>query len=166
MGKRPPTNDKLRTERRRAGAPKRRAGAAVPPMVAFVSLGCVKNLVDSEKMIAQIAEAGALISGDEDAADTIVVNTCGFLQAARAEVLGGLEELVERKRQGDLKRIVVVGCLVQRGGQKLLHLPASAGPGADSRPAGSRRSRFACGHFPMGREVWPASGTTYASNSL
>ena len=89
-------------------------------MVGFVSLGCVKNLVDSEKMLAQIAEAGALISGDEDAADTIVVNTCGFLQAARAEVLEVLEGLVERKRRGDLKRIVVVGCLVQRDGAKLL----------------------------------------------
>jgi tRNA A37 methylthiotransferase MiaB len=89
-------------------------------VVGFVSLGCVKNLVDSERMLAQIAESGALISADEDAADTIVVNTCGFLQAARAEVLEVLEELVERKRRGNLKRIVVVGCLVQRDGEKLL----------------------------------------------
>ncbi|HUU97106.1 MAG TPA: 30S ribosomal protein S12 methylthiotransferase RimO [Phycisphaerae bacterium] len=112
--------DELRTERRQAAAPKRRAGAAAPPVVGFVSLGCVKNLVDSEKMLAQIAEAGALISGDEDAADTIVVNTCGFLQAARAEVLEVLEGLVQRKRRGELKRIVVAGCLVQRDGAKLL----------------------------------------------
>jgi len=93
---------------------------ATRPVVGFVSLGCVKNLVDSEKMLAQIAESGALISGDEGAADTIVVNTCGFLQAARAEVLELLEGLVQRKRRGELKRIVVVGCLVQRDGAKLL----------------------------------------------
>ena len=73
-------------------------------MVGFVSLGCVKNLVDSEKMLAQIAEAGALIGGDEAAADTIVVNTCGFLQAARAEVLEVLEELAARKRRGQATR--------------------------------------------------------------
>jgi len=112
--------DGLRNDQRQEATREPRAGMPEPPVVGFVSLGCVKNLVDSEKMLAQIAESGALISGDEDAADTIVVNTCGFLQAARAEVLDVLEELVERKRQGDLKRIVVVGCLVQRDGAKLL----------------------------------------------
>ncbi len=91
-----------------------------PPVVAFVSLGCVKNLVDSEKMLGQLAESGAIISGDESAADTIVVNTCGFLEAARAESLEILAELAQRKRKGRLRRIVVVGCLVQRDGEKLL----------------------------------------------
>jgi ribosomal protein S12 methylthiotransferase len=91
-----------------------------PPVVGLVSLGCVKNLVDSEVMLGQIAEAGAIISTDESVADTIVVNTCGFLQAAREEVLDVVEELAQRKRRGELRRIVVVGCLVQRDGQKLL----------------------------------------------
>ncbi len=112
--------DGPRTKRCRGAALEQRASEPTPPVVGFVSLGCVKNLVDSEKMLAQIAEAGALISGDEGAADTIVVNTCGFLQAARAEVLEVLGELVERKRRGELKRIVVAGCLVQRDGAKLL----------------------------------------------
>ena len=86
----------------------------------FVSLGCVKNLVDSEKMLGQIAESGAIISGDESLADTIVVNTCGFLDAAREEALDVVRELAQRKRRGELRRIIVVGCLVQRDGRKLL----------------------------------------------
>lgn len=101
-----------------AAAPSRPASG--PPVVAFVSLGCAKNLVDSEKMLGQIAEAGAVISGDESAADTIVVNTCGFLESSRAEALEIIAELAERKRAGTLKRIVVAGCLVQRDGEKLL----------------------------------------------
>ncbi len=90
-----------------------------PPIVGLVSLGCVKNLVDSEKILGQLAESGAIV-GDESAADTIVVNTCGFLGAARDESLEVIEELAERKRKGRLRRIVVVGCLVQRDGEKLL----------------------------------------------
>ena len=91
----------------------------VPPVVGFVSLGCAKNLVDSEKMLGELAESGALISGDEYAADTIVVNTCGFLDSARSEALEIIEELAERKRQGKLRRLVVAGCLVQRDGELL-----------------------------------------------
>ena len=96
------------------------AGAGGRPVVALVSLGCVKNLVDSEVMLARVAEAGAIISADESAADTIVVNTCGFLAAARDEALQVLRELAERKRRGALRRIVVAGCLVQRDAYKLL----------------------------------------------
>jgi ribosomal protein S12 methylthiotransferase len=94
--------------------------ADTPPIVALVSLGCVKNLVDSEKMLGQLAESGVIISGDESAADTIVVNTCGFLEAARDEALEVIDELADRKRKGSLRRIVVAGCLVQRDGEKLL----------------------------------------------
>ncbi len=89
------------------------------PVVAFVSLGCAKNLVDSEKMLGQIAESGAVLTGDEAAADTIVVNTCGFLDSAREEALEVLGELAERKRAGRLRRIVVAGCLVQRDGERI-----------------------------------------------
>ncbi len=95
------------------------AVAGPVPTVSFVSLGCAKNLVDSERMLGQLAEAGTLISGDEQLADTIVVNTCGFLESSRTEALDILEELAERKRAGGLKRIVVAGCLVQRDGEKL-----------------------------------------------
>jgi ribosomal protein S12 methylthiotransferase len=88
-------------------------------VVSFISLGCAKNLVDSEKMLGQLAESGCLISGDEAAADTIVVNTCGFLESSRTEALEVLAELAERKRAGALRRIIVAGCLVQRDGEKI-----------------------------------------------
>lgn len=90
-----------------------------PPVVGFVSLGCAKNLIDSEKMLGQLAESGAIITGDEQAADTIVVNTCGFLESSRQEALDVIHELGQRKRAGTLRRIVVAGCLVQRDGAKL-----------------------------------------------
>jgi ribosomal protein S12 methylthiotransferase len=93
---------------------------ATPPIVGFVSLGCAKNLVDSEKMLGAIAQSGAIITGDESAADTIVVNTCGFLGAARDEALEVIADLADRKRRGALRRLVVAGCLVQRDGQGLL----------------------------------------------
>ncbi|MCA9243056.1 MAG: 30S ribosomal protein S12 methylthiotransferase RimO [Phycisphaerales bacterium] len=107
------------------GAPARAPGksrkkAAKAPVVSFVSLGCAKNLVDSEMMLGQIAASGAVISGDESLADTVVVNTCGFLESSRLEALDVIEELAARKRAGDLKRIVVAGCLVQRDGESLL----------------------------------------------
>lgn len=89
-----------------------------PPVVGFVSLGCVKNLVDSECMLAQIAESGAVLS-DESAADVVVVNTCGFLASSRQEALDVIRGLAERKRRGELRRIVVVGCLAERDGEAL-----------------------------------------------
>ncbi len=89
-----------------------------PPVVGFVSLGCAKNLVDSEKMLGLIAESGAIIS-NESSAHTVVVNTCGFLESARQEALEVIRGLAERKRRGELQRIVVVGCLAQRDGQGL-----------------------------------------------
>ena len=100
-------------------APASRPQLKNPPIVSFVSLGCAKNLVDSEKMLGQLVESGAILSGDESAADTVVVNTCGFLEASRLEALEILGELAERKRAGNLRRIVVAGCLVQRDGEKL-----------------------------------------------
>lgn len=102
-----------------SGAPKSVVPSGATPIVSFVSLGCAKNLVDSEKMLGQLAQSGAVISGDESVADTIVVNTCGFLESSRTEALDILRELAERKRAGKLKRIVVAGCLVQRDGAKL-----------------------------------------------
>lgn len=92
---------------------------ARPTHVAFVSLGCAKNLVDSEKMLGQLAEAGCTITNDEDRADVIVVNTCGFLDASRAEAIGEISDAVAKKRSGRVKRVVVAGCLVQRDKERL-----------------------------------------------
>ena len=90
------------------------------PTVAFVSLGCAKNLVDSEKMLGLLAESGCAIVGDGGRAQVAVVNTCGFLDASRVEALDILGGLAEQKRRGELDRIVVAGCLVQRDGQRLV----------------------------------------------
>ncbi len=93
---------------------------AEPTKVAFVSLGCVKNLVDSEKMLGQLAEQGAVITADPADADVIVINTCGFLEAARAEAHQVIADMLRHKQTGKCRRVVVVGCLVQRDGQALL----------------------------------------------
>ena len=88
--------------------------------VALVSLGCVKNVVDSEKMLGQLAEAGCVITDDAADADAIVVNTCGFLAAAREEAVDAIREVVKLKCKGRCRRVVVSGCLVQRDGARLL----------------------------------------------
>ena len=90
------------------------------PTVSFVSLGCPKNLVDSEKMLGLLAESGCGIVGDGGAADVVVVNTCGFLSASRDEAIGVLQEAAGQKRRGEIRRLVVAGCLVQRDGQGLV----------------------------------------------
>jgi ribosomal protein S12 methylthiotransferase len=93
--------------------------------VSFVSLGCPKNLVDSEKMLGLLAEDGLQpVSHDPDSgeppADAVVVNTCGFLEASKIESLEVIREAVARKEAGELKRVVVAGCLVQRHRAKML----------------------------------------------
>ncbi len=90
--------------------------------VAFVSLGCPKNLVDSEKMLGLLAEDGLLPVSDDagDEADAIVINTCGFLEASKEESLEVIHDAVRRKEAGEIKRVIVAGCLVQRHRAKLL----------------------------------------------
>ena len=103
-----------------AVAAQREQALAKQLSIGFVALGCVKNLVDSEKMLAQLAEGGCLVGADLPQADVIVVNTCGFLAAARAEAHQAIREAVHMKRAGRCRRVVVAGCLVQRDGQALL----------------------------------------------
>ncbi len=88
--------------------------------VSFVSLGCAKNLVDSEKMLGQLAEAGCAITSDENDADVTVINTCGFLDASRVEADEVIREAIARKRDGRLRKVVVAGCLVQRDKETIL----------------------------------------------
>ena len=87
--------------------------------VALVSLGCVKNLVDSEKILGQLAEAGCVVCAEPDQADVVVVNTCGFLASAREESLEVVREALAYKAGGTARRVVVAGCLAQRDGQSL-----------------------------------------------
>ncbi len=88
--------------------------------VAFVSLGCPKNLVDSEAMLADLADAGYELVSDHADADAIVVNTCGFLEASKDESISVIKEAVARKEAGSLNRVIVAGCLVQRHRAKIL----------------------------------------------
>src|SRR6187397_1843791 len=88
--------------------------------VAFVSLGCPKNLVDSERMLGLLAEDGLTITNDASRADAIVINSCGFLEASKTESLEAIREAVAMKTDGRSKRVVVAGCLVQRHKTKLL----------------------------------------------
>ncbi len=82
--------------------------------VGFVSLGCPKNLVDSEVMMGQLKDAGYEITTDADDADTIVVNTCGFIESAKEESIEAILEATQQKADGKAKRVVVAGCLVER----------------------------------------------------
>jgi len=101
---------------------------SAPPSVALVSLGCPKNLVDSEKLLAHLAEGGCVVGAPMDEADVIVVNTCGFIAPAVAESLEVLREAVACKRAGSARRVVVAGCLVNRDGEALFDLV----PGIDA----------------------------------
>jgi ribosomal protein S12 methylthiotransferase len=100
--------------------------------VAFVSLGCAKNLVDSERMLGLLAADGIAVTDDSTTADTIVINTCGFLEASRREALEVIHQAVESKnraiQRGRSKRVVVAGCLVQRDKSRLLE----EAPGIDA----------------------------------
>jgi ribosomal protein S12 methylthiotransferase len=89
--------------------------------VAFVSLGCPKNLVDSERMLGLLAQDGLAITPHHDQADAIIINTCGFLEASKDESLKEIRQAVRLKQDGNCKRVVVAGCLVQRHKTKLLN---------------------------------------------
>ncbi len=92
--------------------------------VHFTSLGCAKNLIDSEQMLALITAAGHEITADPAQADAAVVNTCAFIEAAQQEAIDAILELAELKKTGSLKRLVVTGCLPQRyQGDILKELP-------------------------------------------
>ncbi len=87
--------------------------------VGFVSLGCAKNQVNCEQMIWQTYQAGYDVALDCEDCDVAVVNTCGFLQEAKEEALGEIARLVEQKRDGGLKKLIVTGCMAQRFREEL-----------------------------------------------
>src|SRR5215210_1298827 len=82
--------------------------------VGFISLGCPKNLVDSEVMMGQLKESGYEITTDASEADTLVVNTCGFIESAKQESIDAILEAARLKTEGKAQRLVVAGCLVER----------------------------------------------------
>src|SRR6266571_6838089 len=82
--------------------------------VGFISLGCPKNLVDSEVMMGQLKQNGYQITSDASEADTLVVNTCGFIDTAKRESIETILEAARLKTEGKAQRLVVAGCLVER----------------------------------------------------
>jgi ribosomal protein S12 methylthiotransferase len=87
--------------------------------VGMVSLGCPKNLVDSEVMMGLLARQGYELTTDSAAADVLVVNTCGFIDSARQESVDTILEMAQLKQTGKLQRLIVAGCLVERYREEL-----------------------------------------------
>jgi ribosomal protein S12 methylthiotransferase len=110
---------------RRAGLPVLGAGTtALPavtvepsadaPRVALVTLGCDKNTVDSERLLARLASGGARVTSDAFDADVIVINTCGFIDVAKEESIDAILDAVRLKQEGRVRAVVAMGCMVQR----------------------------------------------------
>ena len=96
-----------------SGAPE---GSENPPRprVGFVSLGCPKNLVDSEVMMGLLDRAGAVMTPDAETADILVVNTCSFIDKAKQESVDAILEMARLKTGGSARKLIVAGCLVER----------------------------------------------------
>src|SRR5580704_6077236 len=95
--------------------------------IALVSLGCPKNLVDSERMLGLLANDGLVLTPVAEEADAIVINTCGFLEASKTESMEEIHRAIRLKEEGKCRRVVVAGCLVQRHKTQLL----AEAPGID-----------------------------------
>src|SRR6202453_5122643 len=104
----------VHTKPQTAGSAANESAPSVPQKVGFVSLGCPKNLVDSEVMMGLLARAGAELSPRAEDADVIVVNTCSFIDSAQQESVDTILEMAEHKTSGRAKKLIVAGCLVER----------------------------------------------------
>ena len=88
--------------------------------IGFVSLGCPKNLVDSEVMMGLLAQSGNEITASQEDAEVIVVNTCGFIESAKQESIDTILEMAQQKIKGNCRKLIVAGCLVERYRKELL----------------------------------------------
>lgn len=82
--------------------------------ISLISLGCAKNLVNSEQMLYLLSEAGYTLVPEPDGADAVIINTCGFIDAAKSEAIDTILEMAELKKAGKLGKIIVTGCLAER----------------------------------------------------
>ena len=87
--------------------------------VAFIALGCAKNLVNCEQMMAQVRDAGHILQSDPEGADVAVINTCGFIDSAKEEAISNILAMGELKKEGKLKKLIVTGCLSQRYAEEI-----------------------------------------------
>ncbi len=112
--------------------------------VAFISLGCVKNLVDTEVMLNNLYEAGFEITFDVEEAEIVVVNTCGFIESAKQESIDNILDVAELKQYGKCKHIIATGCLVERYREEVMRelpeLEALVGVGSLSNIADACRA--------------------------
>ncbi len=90
------------------------------PKVGMISLGCAKNLVDGEVLMASLEKAGFQLSNDVALADIAIINTCGFIESAKAESIEEILELCTLKKEGQIKKIVVTGCLAERYKEEIM----------------------------------------------
>ena len=88
--------------------------------IGFVSLGCPKNLLDTEVMLSELNKAGYEITAEETEADVIILNTCGFIKEAKQEAIDNILDIAWLKENAKLKGLIVTGCLVQRYGEEIL----------------------------------------------
>ena len=105
---------------RNAARPESETASSVRGNYAVVSLGCPKNLVDTEQMLGRLDADGYRMVDGVEQADFVVVNTCGFIESAREESLGAIDEMLALKAAGKLRGVVVTGCLAERQQGKLL----------------------------------------------
>jgi ribosomal protein S12 methylthiotransferase len=91
------------------------------PRVGLVTLGCDKNTVDTERLLARLAHAGARVVDDPAGADVVVINTCGFIDVAKEESVDAIVDAVRLKQDGQVRAVVAMGCLVQRYKSELEH---------------------------------------------
>ena len=90
--------------------------------IGMVSLGCSKNLVDSERMLYKIKNKGYEIINSAEEADIVVINTCGFIQPAKEEAIDTILEFSQMKSEGGIKKIIVTGCLAERYKEEMAEL--------------------------------------------
>ena len=88
--------------------------------IGFISLGCAKNQVDCERMMFRVQEAGHIVQPDVVGADVVVINTCGFIDSAKAEAIDFILQMAQLKEQGLVGKILVTGCLSQRYQQEIM----------------------------------------------
>jgi len=152
--------------------------------VGFVSLGCPKNLVDSEVMMGLLVERGCEITPRADEADVLVVNTCSFIEPAKQESIQAILEMAEYKRAGRAQRLVVAGCLVERYREEIFEQipevdaiigtgeveriveavlsPASSAPGSGSKEAAAPTARVA---DPPSPGLWRAGAARHGEQA-
>ena len=97
-----------------------RTEKAMSKKIGMISLGCSKNQIDAEIMLASLAKNGYIICDDVDGADAVIINTCGFIEDAKKEAIENILDMAELKKEGLIGKIIVTGCLAERYREEIL----------------------------------------------